>query len=52
MRENKGKMDMNNLFGFVIVDIIGDLTFGESFECLERSALNASTWSLSYRQLN
>lgn len=45
LRERKGKFDMSDMFGFVTIDIIGDLTFGESFQCLEKSSMNVSPLS-------
>lgn len=37
-----GPVDLSKFFNFVTVDIIGDLTFGQSFDCLENSALHVS----------
>jgi len=37
---NKGAQDMVSWFNFVAFDIIGSLTLGESFGCLEDSALH------------
>ena len=36
----KGSVDLSLYFNLVTVDIIGDLTFGQSFDCLETSALH------------
>lgn len=38
----KGPVDLSFFFNLVTVDIVGDLTFGQSFECLETSALHVS----------
>lgn len=37
-----GPVDMAKWFNFATFDIIGDLTFGESFGCLEKSELHVS----------
>jgi len=37
---SKGPVDLSLYFNLVTVDIIGDLTFGQSFGCLENSALH------------
>jgi cytochrome P450 len=44
LRENcaKGPVDLSKFFNLVTVDIIGDLTFGQSFDCLENSAVHVS----------
>lgn len=55
-----GPVDLSLFFNLVTVDIIGDLTFGQSFGCLENSALHVriltfvtllmlTTYSLGYR---
>lgn len=41
--DGKGAIDIARWFSYVMIDIIGDLTFGEPFECLEeplRSSMN------------
>lgn len=38
-----GPVDLSSWFNFITTDIIGDLTFGESFRCLEESTLHVST---------
>jgi hypothetical protein len=43
----QGPVDMSAWLNFVTVDIIGDLTFGESFHCLETSTLHASAHHLA-----
>ena len=41
MQEHAGKtVDIASWFNFTTFDIIGDLTFGESFECLEKERLH------------
>ncbi|KAK3367963.1 isotrichodermin C-15 hydroxylase [Podospora didyma] len=45
MRENACKpVDLCAWFNFVSFDIIGDLTFGESFDCLEQSKYHPWIW--------
>ena len=38
----KGKVDMCNWYNFTTFDVIGDLSFGESFEALEKGVYH--TW--------
>jgi hypothetical protein len=42
LRENcvRGPVDLSLFFNLVTVDIIGDLTYGESFGCLDTSSLH------------
>lgn len=40
-----GPVDLSKFFNFVTVDIIGDLTFGQSFDCLKNSALHVSNYT-------
>jgi hypothetical protein len=44
LKENSanGPVDLSFFFNLVTVDIIGDLTFGESFNCLQSSTLHVS----------
>jgi hypothetical protein len=55
-----GPVDLSLFFNLVTVDIIGDLTFGQSFGCLENSSLHVRfpefvtallliTYSLGYK---
>jgi Cytochrome P450 len=39
-----GPVDMANWFQYVTTDVVGDLTFGESFHCLETSTLHVSRY--------
>jgi cytochrome P450 len=39
---SNGPIDLSLYFNLVTVDVIGDLIYGESFQCLEQSALH--TW--------
>lgn len=43
----QGPVDVSTWLNFVTVDVIGDLTFGESFHCLETSTLHVSSYSLT-----
>ncbi len=43
----QGPVDVSAWLNFITVDIIGDLTFGESFHCLETSTLHASIHHLT-----
>lgn len=48
LHENADKpVDLVKWYNFTTFDIIGDLTFGESFDCLETSTLHVS----DYRQI-
>ena len=38
LRERKGPFDLANWFNFIAFDIVGDLAFGQSFECVENGA--------------
>jgi hypothetical protein len=44
LKENSanGPVDLSFFFNLVTVDIVGDLTFGESFNCLQSSTLHVS----------
>jgi hypothetical protein len=46
-----GPVDLSLYFNLVAVDIIGDLTFGQSFGCLETSALHVRTLHTRYRAI-
>jgi len=48
----KGPVDLSLYFNLVAVDIIGDLTFGQSFDCLETSALHVSNLIAHYRNVS
>lgn len=38
-----GPVDVSAWLDFITVDVIGDLTFGESYHCLETSTLYVSS---------
>jgi hypothetical protein len=41
-KSTKGPVDLSLYFNLVTADITGDLTFGQSFDCLETAALHVS----------
>jgi hypothetical protein len=45
LKENSanGPVDLSFFFNLVTVDIVGDLTFGESFNCLQSTTLHVSS---------
>jgi len=44
LKENSanGPVDLSFFFNLVTVDIVGDLTFGQSLNCLQSSTLHVS----------
>ncbi len=43
LHERQGdRVDVASYFEFAALDIIGDLTFGESFECLQKAEMHVS----------
>jgi hypothetical protein len=47
LRENGGEvLDINKWYSLLAFDIIGDLTFGESFDCLKNSTFHVKVPAL------
>lgn len=46
-----GPVDLSFFFNLVTVDIIGDLTFGESFNCLQSSTLHVSGKNNDHKEI-
>lgn len=43
-------LDMAKWYNFITFDIIGDLTYGKPFGCLEDSKMHVSAWQQSFPQ--